>query len=162
MSASRFASWYATQSPRDQRVLMIGSVVVAVILLGGSFLPLQRQLREAKSQLQQQQADLEWMKMVGPALAAAGPGPAAVATADSLVVLVDTSARESGLAQALTGTQPARDGSLRVQLEGADFNALTSWVSRLSTQHGVKIEAATITASNSPGAVSATVQLRAR
>jgi general secretion pathway protein M len=162
MSASKLASWYATQSPRDQRVLVIGCVVVALILLVGIFLPLQRKLREADSALQQQQADLEWMTQVGPALAAAGPGPAAVATADSLVVLVDTSARESGLGQALTGTQPAGDGSMRVQLEGADFNAVTNWVSRLSTQHGVRVEAATITASNSPGIVSATVRLRAR
>lgn len=162
MSTSRLGSWYATLPPRDQRVLLIGTLIVAIILLVGIFLPLQRKLREADAALLQQQADLQWMQQVGPALAAAGPGPAAVATPDSLMVLIDTSARESGLAQALTGTQPSRDGSARVQLEGADFNALVNWISRLSSQHGVRTESATITASNSPGTVSATVQLRVR
>jgi general secretion pathway protein M len=162
MSRASIANWYAAQSPRDQRVLVIGGVAAAILLLAGLFLPLRSKLIAARAELQQQQADLQWMRQVGPALAAAGPAPAALATADSLVVLIDTSARESGLAQALTGTQPASDGAMRVQLEGADFNAVTAWVSRLSTQHGVRVEAATITASNAPGVVNATVLLRAR
>jgi len=89
-------------------------------------------------------------------------GPAAAATQESLVVLIDRSARESGLAQALTGSQPVGDGGMRVQLEQADFNLLSGWVSRLSSQHGVRVEAASVTSAGTPGIVNASVQLRAR
>ena len=85
-----------------------------------------------------------------------------VATPESLLVLIDRSASESGLAKALVGTQPAPNGSMRVQLEQADFNQVAGWLSRLSSQHGVRVESATITSSSTPGIVNATVQLRAR
>jgi general secretion pathway protein M len=76
--------------------------------------------------------------------------------------MIDRTARESGLAQALTGSQPGGDGVMRVQLENADFNLLLGWLSRLSSQHGVRIDAATVTGMNTPGTVNASVQLRTR
>jgi type II secretory pathway component PulM len=163
MSRAQILNWYATLSPRDQRALQLCAVAVVLVLLGGVFWSLHRNLAEAEALAKQQQADLEWMRSVGPVLAAAGPGPAAAATPESLVVLIDQSANESGLAKALTGTQPvAGGGGMRVQLQQADFNLLTGWLSRLSSQHGVRVESATITGSDTPGIVSATVQLKAR
>jgi general secretion pathway protein M len=162
MSSNNLMNWYIALSPRDQRVLQLGSFALLIILLVGIFLPLHRKLGEADAQLKKQQEDFAWMQQVDDTLAAAGPGPTAVATKDSLVVLIDRSARESGLAQSLAGTQPSAGGSMRVQLERADFNMLTGWLSRLSSQHGVKVDSATITGSTSPGIVNATVQLRAR
>jgi general secretion pathway protein M len=162
MNREQLLNWYATLSPRDQRVLNIGAVAVVLILLVGVFLPLQLGFGKAKTQLQTQQQDLEWMKQVAPTLAAAGPGPGAADTQESLVVLIDRSARESGLAQALTGTRPAGNGAMRVQLDHADFNLLTAWLSRLSAQHGVRVEAASFTSGSSPGTVTAAVQLRTR
>jgi type II secretory pathway component PulM len=74
-------------------------------------------------------------------------------------VVVDTSARESGLLHGLS-SQPAGNGALRVTLNAVDFNLLVGWLSRLSAQHGVQIEAATVTRADKPGIVNATVQLR--
>jgi type II secretory pathway component PulM len=51
---------------------------------------------------------------------------------------------------------------MRVELEHADFNLLTAWLSRLSSQHGVHVEAASFTSGSSPGTVTASVQLRTR
>jgi general secretion pathway protein M len=162
MNREQILNWYTTLSPRDQRVLQIGSAVVVLMLVAGLLLPLHRNVSEATARLQQQQQDLQWMQSVGPLLAAAGPGPVAAATPESLVVLIDRSARESGLAKAMTGAQPAANGGMRVQLEQADFNLLAGWMARLSSQHGVRVESATITGSNNRGVVNATVQLRAR
>jgi general secretion pathway protein M len=161
MNRITITNWFASLTPRDQRILRIGAVVVALILLVWIFLPLQRSVSEARAHLAAQQADLDWMRQVAPTLAAAGPGPVAAATKESLVVLIDRSARESGLAQALTGSIPAGEGSMRVQLENADFNLLSGWIARLSSQHGVRVEAASVTSSTA-GVVNASVQLRAR
>lgn len=159
MNFNALGHWYSGLAERDQRILRIGTIAVVVILLVWVLLPLQRSVWQARSELRRQQQDLEWMREVGPTLAAAGPGVAAATPAAALPVLVDTSARESGLTQGVT-TQPAGNGALRVTLNGVDFNLLVGWLARLSSQHGVQIETASVTRAGQPGIVNATVQLR--
>jgi general secretion pathway protein M len=160
MTRAELLEWYRSKSERDQRVLRWGALAVAAILLLWILLPLQRSVGKARAHLEGQRADLEWMRRVAPTLAAAGPGPAAAATNESLVVLIDRTARESGLGQSLTGSQPVGNGSMRVQMEKADFNLLTGWMARLTSQHGVRVESASVTAQADAGTVNASVQLR--
>lgn len=162
MSTAAIRDWYAARAPREQRILLIGAAAAALILLLWVLLPLQRGLTDARAQLRGRQEDLAWMERVGPTLAAAGPGAAATASTEPLLVVVDRSARESGLAKALTGSQPGADGALRVTLQAADFNLLLGWLARLSSQHGVRVEAASFTATGKPGEVNAQLQLRSR
>ena len=50
--------------------------------------------------------------------------PPPSATGESLLVIIDRSARESGLASALAGSEPGSAGSLSIRLEKAPFDAL--------------------------------------
>ncbi len=161
MTRAELQRWFDSLAPRDQRILRLGSIVAAVLVLVGVFLPLQRMVSSASSRVEQKQADLAWMRSAAPSVVAAGPGPSSRATAESLVVLIDQSARESGLAKSLAGSQPSGNGAQRVQFNAADFNLLVAWLSRLSSQHGVKVESATFTAAAEPGVVTATLVLRA-
>jgi len=161
MNLGPLSVWYVKLSPRDKRILRIGCVAVGLILALWIMLPLHRNLTLAREQLRQQQEDLDWMRGVGPTLAAAGPGQAAAAPGtESLVVVIDRSARESGLAKAITGSTPSGNGAMRVQLENADFNLLLGWLHRLNTQQGLHIEDATITGNGGAGLVNVSVQLR--
>jgi general secretion pathway protein M len=162
MMPTAFTTWYSRQSERDQRVLRWGSIAAGVIVLALVLLPLQRSLSAARARVDQQQSDFAWMKQMAPTLAAAGPGSALAPTGESLVVLIDRSARESGLAQALTGSQPAANGAMTVRMENADFNLLIGWLARLVAQHDLRIEAASITGNGAAGIVNASVQLHQR
>jgi type II secretory pathway component PulM len=163
MMPAAFSDWYSRQSERDQRVLRWGGIAVGIIVLVLVLLPLQRNLSQVRARVVQQQADLAWMRQMAPTLAAAGPGPAVAAPAgESLVVLIDRSARESGLAQALTGSQPAGNGGMTVRMESADFNLLIGWMSRLVAQHDLRVESASITGNGTAGVVNASVQLHQR
>jgi type II secretory pathway component PulM len=162
MMPAAFTDWYSRQSERDQRVLRWGGLAAGAIVLLLVLLPLQRSLFAARARVAQQQADLAWMNQMAPTLAAAGPGPAAAPTGESLVVLIDRSARESGLAQALTGSQPAANGAMTVRMENADFNLLIGWMARLVAQHDLRVESASITGNGSAGVVNASVQLHQR
>lgn len=164
MIPAALSEWYSRQSERDQRVLLWGGIAAGIIVLILVLLPLQRSLSQARARVAQQQADLAWMRQMAPTLAAAGPGPAAAAAqpGESLVVLIDRSARESGLAQALTGSQPAGTGGMTVRMENADFNLLIGWMSRLVAQHDLRVEAASITGNGTAGVVNASVQLHQR
>lgn len=162
MNLESLRQWYETRAPREQRILQVGAVLAVVILLVGGLLPLNRAANAALERVERKQETLAFLRQVGPSLAAAGPAPAVPQNTESLVVLIDRSARESGLGEALTGSQPDGQGGLRVQLEKADFNAWAAWLARLVNQHGLRVEAATADSTGDPGIVNATVVVRLR
>jgi len=149
-----------TLSERERRLVTIGGVAAVVLLLLGVLLPLDRSVSRAEERVGQKQADLAWMQSVTPELANAGPVTARPATQDSLIVVVDRSAREAGLGGSLTSSEPNGPGGLRVRLEKAPFDILIGWVARLSEQHGVRVESATIDNAGAPGIVNAGLVLR--
>src|SRR5204863_383954 len=80
---------------------------------------------------------LVWMKGVAPFLAA--QAPMHQGNGESLIVIVDRSARESGLGSSLAGTDPSGAGGIQVRLEKAPFDAVIGWLSRLSQQNGIGV-----------------------
>jgi general secretion pathway protein M len=153
-------AWFQAQSPRDQRVAAGAAVILVIILILGIFIPLDRSVSRAHARVQSKQADLAWMRSVAPQLAAAGPAITAPASDRSLIVVIDTSARESGLGSALNSSEPSGPGALRVRLDKAPFDTLMQWLGRLSQQNGIHVETASIDAAGPPGLVNAGIVLR--
>ena len=148
----------ASLSPRDRRTLLVGGVIAAILFVLAVILPLDHSVSRLHDQVTQKQADLVWMRSAAREIAAAGP--VRNASGESLIVIVDQSARESGLGAALAGSQPSGRGDLNVQLEKAPFDALVGWLARLSQQNGVQIESATIDSAGEPGTVNASLVLK--
>lgn len=149
-------------SERERRLVTIGGVVAVLLLLIGVVLPLDRSVARTHARVEQKQADLLWMQGIGPELASAGPTAAQPATQESLLVVVDRAARESGLGSALTSSEPSGAGGLRVRLEKAPFDTLIGWLARLSERHGIRVESATIDSTGEPGIVNAGLVLHTR
>jgi len=152
--------WYAGLSDRERQFVNLGAIVVAVMLLLGLILPLNRNITQARQRVTNKQADLAFIQAATPQLAAAGP-VAAGASPESLVVLIDSSARESGLGKSLSSSQPSGDGSLRIRLDHAPFDGLVAWLARLSQSHGVRVESAEIESAGEVGFVNAGLVLKA-
>jgi general secretion pathway protein M len=148
---------YSALSAREQRMLLLGVIAAAGIFVFGILVPLDRSVTHAQQRLAKKHADLAWMQSVAPEIAASAPPPAA--SGESLLVIVDRSARESGLASALAGSEPGGPGSLSVRLEKAPFDALIAWLARLSQQNGVAVDSATIEKAGAPGLVNAAIVL---
>ena len=102
------------------------------------------------------------MRTVGPELANAGPAIARPATQESMLVIVDRAARESGLGNSLVNSEPTGQGGLRVRLDKAPFGLVVGWLARLSDQHGIRVESATMDSSGEPGVVNAGIVLRSQ
>jgi general secretion pathway protein M len=153
-------SWFRAQSPRDQRIAMIGGVVVLLIVIFGIFLPLDSSVSRAHARVQRKTSDLAWMRAAAPQLAAAGAAIPAPTSQRSLIVVIDTSARESGLGSSLHSSEPSGPGSLRIRLDKAPFDTLVTWLAHLSQQNGIHVESATIDAAGPPGLVNAGIVLR--
>ena len=151
------ASSLQSLSPRDRRILLVGGVIAAILVLA-LILRLDHSVSRLHDQIAQKQTDLVWMRTAAPEIAAAGPVRSN--SGESLIVIVDQSARESGLGNSLAGSQPSGAGSLSVQLEKAPFDSLVGWLARLSQQNGVQIESATIDTAGQPGTVNASLVLK--
>jgi general secretion pathway protein M len=153
-------AWFRAQSPRDQRVAAAGAVVVLLIVIFGIFVPLDTGVARANARIQRKESDLAWMRSVAPQLAAAGATGAAPTSQRSLIVVVDSSARESGLGSALNSSEPGGPGALRVRLDKAPFDTLVAWLAKLSQQNGIHVEQGNIDAAGPPGLVNAGLVLR--
>src|SRR5512146_948092 len=145
-------------SARDRRTLLIGAVIAVILFVLAVILPLDSHVSRLQTAVAKKQADLVWMRRAAPEIAAAGPVRSN--SGESLIVIVDQSARESGLGSSLAGSQPSGRGSLNVQLEKAPFDTLVGWLARLSQQNGVQIESATIDSAGQPGTVNASLVLK--
>jgi general secretion pathway protein M len=144
-------------SERDRRTLLIGGVVAALLLLY-VVIQLDSSVSSAHKRIVKKQTDLAWMRTAAPELAATG-GVHIGTNGQSLLVLIDSSARESGLASALAGSDPAGPGGLSVRLQKAPFDTLISWLARLSQQNGIRVDTASIESAGSPGLVNAALVL---
>jgi general secretion pathway protein M len=144
-------------SERDQRTLKIGGGIAALLLVY-VIIQLDSSVSSAHKRLVKKQADLAWMRDNGPELAGIGALHANPGGGESLLVVVDRSARESGLS--VTGSDPAGPGALNIRLQKVPFNSLITWVGRLGQTNGIRVDNASIEAAGSPGLVNASFVLR--
>lgn len=152
-------AWFRSLAAREQRMVALGAVAAVLLLLLGAWLPVERRVARLEQQVQTRQADLAWLQSMGPQLTALRDRPPG-ASGESLVVLADRVAHETGIARSLN-TQSGGDGTLSVRLEQVAFDSLLNWASELVQRHGVRVESASIDSGANSGMVSATIVLRA-
>jgi general secretion pathway protein M len=151
------AQRFESLSERERRIVQVGAVLAAVLLVVGVLLPLDHSVAQVHERLAKKRNDLAWMQSVAPELAASPQPPSAAG--ESLLVIVDRSARESGLAGSLAGSEPAGPGGLSLRLQKAPFDTLIAWLARLAQQNGIRVDSATIDSAGSPGLVNAALVL---
>jgi len=147
---------FDTLSERDRRMLAIGGALIVLLLLY-IIIQLDSSVSSAHKRIKKKQDDLAWIQTAAPEIMAQGPVNAS--GGESLLVIVDRSARESGLGTALAGSEPAGAGGLSVRLQKASFDSLISWLARLSQQNGIRVDSASIDTAGTPGLVNAAIVL---
>ena len=154
---NKLRNWYASLQQREQRVVTIGAIALGlIIVIGGILMPLQSAVSGAVKGTETRREDLAWMRVNAPEVRALG-GQLPADTGEAPVVLVDRVGREAGLATALRGTQPNATGGVRVQLEGAPFDTMITWLDNLDRQYGLAIESISVDRTPTPGLVNASI-----
>ncbi|MFI4905054.1 MAG: type II secretion system protein GspM [Steroidobacteraceae bacterium] len=146
--------------PRERRMVLFGAVAAVLLVIVATVVPLQRSVAAVEQRVERKRDDLQWLRSMAPQLAGlqrTAPPP----LRESLVVLVDRTARESGLTKSLVGSQPSGDGGLNVRLDQTPFDTLIGWLSQLRERYGVRVDSATIDAGKGSGNVNATLVLHA-
>jgi type II secretory pathway component PulM len=150
--------WYSSLADRERKLVLWGGIAGALLLLVfGVLLPLHSAVSGARHHVEQQTADLAWMR--AHALEVRSSAAALVGSADSLVVVIDRTARELGLGEAIKSTTPTAANGTRVELANVSFDLLAGWLARLQEQSGVTVATATVDAAGAPGLVNASLEL---
>jgi general secretion pathway protein M len=147
-------------APRERWIVLGGAVLVVVLAIMAAVLPLQRRVSATAARIEQKRSDLVWLRSVGPQLAMLQVTRPAMSSNESLVVLVDRTARESGFGKSLGPSQPSGDGGLNVRFDKVPFDSLVTWLSQLHERYGISVDSATVDAANEAGMVTATLLLR--
>jgi len=157
----KLKDWFYSLKPRERMIVAGGGVLVllvAIYVLG--LAPFYKNLNVRTESVAHKEADLAWMRSVAGELQVLGANqPAAGPAGESLVVLIDRSARECGLGSSLTGQTPNGDTGIRVRLESAAFDVLISCLGNLQRMHSVSVESATFDRTAKPGVVNASLVL---
>jgi general secretion pathway protein M len=146
--------------PRERRMVLVAAVAALLAIVVATLLPLQHRVATAEQRVERKRNDLQWLRAMAPQLAEL-QGNTAPPLRESLVVLVDRTARDSDLAKSLVGSQPSGDGGLNVRLDQTPFDTLVVWLSQLHERYGVRVDSATIDGGKGSGTVTATLVLRA-
>ena len=152
--------WLDGLAPRERNLVYLAALVLGVALVYFAVvLPVTTAARHREARIVQKQTDLAWMRQVAPQVMAAAAAGGGMAGGESLVVLVDRTARESGIVSSIRDQTPAGQTGLQLRLEGAPFDALMAWLASLQQQYGVRVDVAIIGAANAPGLVNANLTL---
>jgi general secretion pathway protein M len=154
--------WFSSLQARERAIVVTGGVLVLLVAIYMLALaPFYAAVNSRAERVARKEGDLAWMRSVGGevmALNVSSETPVAP-TNESLVVLIDRTARECGLGTALTGQTPNGDNGIRVRLEQAEFDKLVVCLGSLQQAHAVNIESANIDRTAKPGFVNASLVL---
>lgn len=135
------AKWWEQRQASEQRVLLVGGLVLAAILL---WVMVWEPLHERRDTLLTEaaglEADLEFMVKSAAEVQAARSRrpPSAMRSGESLLGFIDRSARDRGLANAMRRAEPVGEDAVRLWLDNANFDVLVTWLEKLSRDQGIE------------------------
>jgi len=158
-------NWYASLEARERIFVAAAAVVIVFAACWfGIWAPLDKSHTAAAARVDDWKQSLaELRPMRGQLQAAASGQPTNINPNQSLVVIVDTSLRQRGLANSMQRSQPTPSGTgIRVEFEAAAFDDLVLWLGDLNRQYGLQVESANFSASSSdsPGRVNSSITLQ--
>jgi len=122
--------WEVLQA-REQKVLGVGAVIFGLLLIYLFVIgPVYSGRAEAEQRLQATRQAYAVAQQQAGDLKASASG-AGIAGTGSLLTMVESSAQKEGLRGALKRLQPSGDDQIQVSLEGASYQQVMQWLSKL-------------------------------
>lgn len=154
--------WFEQLAPRERLLVMVaGALVVVALIVSLGIRPIMNQSKRGYELVEDKRELLAELRDVAARLGPQRGGvPTPAATGNqSMVLVIDQTTRNSGLAAHLKRNQPDGTTSIRLRFENAPFDALIGWLSGLQTQHGMSVTSANIDTAAQPGRVNCNLTL---
>ncbi len=155
-------NWWQQRQPREQRALLLAAVVIAATLFWyGLWQPLQQGMARAQARLDNLRQAVAWMQQAEQQVAQLkkkrGTGFKDRGR-QSLLTLLDQSARLQGLGDGIRRGERSGDQGVRLWLEGVQFDPLILWIERMEREYGIVVEEFSAESTGLPGQVNARVR----
>lgn len=153
----RLIAWYEQLSPRDRLALRVLCGFAALVVLYSLLLqPMIDYSSRAQRRLLEERELIAWLRSNEPA-AKAAVAASTVGREQPVAALVNSSAKANALT--IRRYEPTGDSSIRVWLEGAQFNSFVKWLYQLQSVHGIRATEFSVEREPEPGRVSARLTL---
>lgn len=156
-----FRQYWSTLQPRERHTLLGGGIALVLILIYALIVdPFRQELNRLEQSVSQQQQVLDWMQQAAAEVKQLrGSQPASKqVSGQSLMSVIDASARSTGLSGALKQLRPEGQG-VKVRLEEAAFDDMLRWLDQLNSQHGIQVNGLVMERLPQTGKVNASVVL---
>lgn len=152
--------WFYGREARERLILAIGAGVVVLALLFACIAPLYKAVNAREERVTRKKADLAWLQSVqGELVALNSLHPQGAVNGESLMLMIDRTARAAGLGSSLSSQTPNGANGMNIRLDAASFDAIVSWLGTLQQQYSVSVETVTIDHTAKPGLVNVSLVL---
>jgi len=149
-------AWFDNLQTRERLILIGGAAAAVLILLWFGALRLHTQTEVMRDAIGAKQRLLLELNRVGiqptaPALGTVGQG-------QTLVVLIQASAKEHGIA--LTRSRDDGPNGVQISFGNVSFDMLVDWLVMLERQSSISVDSASFTSAKQKGVVNGSISLR--
>lgn len=150
-------AWLDSLEQGERRMVIVGAVLLLVMLIYVSaWEPLVKKVDALRTSTAEQQVLLNWMKQAAQEVKQLRGSSGQIskpASGQSLLSLVDSTAKAARLGKSLKRVQPDGEQKVRVWLEAANFDDVVRWLTTLETRKGVRIISTVFQAKEAAGQV---------
>ena len=156
------SEWLARYSLREKMIVALALLVMVVIGVHSLVIePYFLRVDELQTELEQQRADLDWMRSAVASLPAESAARNSVQINGTLANFVDQAVRRQGLSGQLTQMSPVGADEIRMRYSAVDFNQLIGFIAQV-TASGLDVKDIRISPGDIPGIVDSNVVLERR
>jgi len=146
-------------SAREKLIVGVALLVMTVIMLHAQVIePYQLRLAELQDEIEQQRADLQWMKSAVARIPATASRSSAVEIDGTLANFIDQAVRRQGLTEQLSQMSPVGTDEIRMRYAEVDFNRLVGFIAQVNAS-GLEIKDIRISPGDDPGIVDCSLVL---
>ncbi len=151
--------WLAGLEQRERHLVISGAVLLGLMLIYVVvWEPLTNKVDALRVSTMERDSTLRWMRQTAQEvkkLRGSGGNRAKSMGGQSLLSVVDRTAKSGRLGTALKRVQPDGEKRVRVWMEAASFDDVMRWLVLLDTRYGVRIENSVFEMKQEPGRVDA-------
>lgn len=155
--------WWLNLSLREKQSSVVGTMAIFLfIIYAWIWSPLDNKITTLRNQVVQNQKLLAWMQAADNQLNLANKNQAyaSLHASGSLLSITQKEINQSNLAKQLSQLRQAESDAVQLSFKKVDFDNLITWLTHSSRQQGFSIAQLIIAPSESPGIVSAELQLK--
>lgn len=153
-------SYWNQLKPSERMIVSIGGIIITILILYLAVLePYKLKSEEFALKVTKQKSQNEWLKKasleVKQLQGSSNGANKKRKSGQSLLVVVDRTARQNKLAEFLKRVEPEGSSRVRVWLDDAPFDLVSKWLSLLQTKYQLDVETAVLDKVEAVGRVNA-------